>query len=206
LLEIAGDGDLRDEFVELEVLGPIVNLTTGQQEYPESLFLPAGNFNKATLNMLLWIDYPYNQNRRRLEYQNYQETDKFLSSTFATPTEWYRFSTNLGFYPLPDNPYQVQSRIYQVHPINYNNVPQTPILLPQDWNEIIVLAAAQKGFLELEEYEKSTAIGTLLRGDPKYPAKPGMLYGRKKKRTQEDWRQNQSLSPMIRRYGYGRRW
>ena len=210
LLEISGNPDYRDEFCELEVLGQTYSLTTGQQEYAETLLLPSAiqnqtPINMATLDVLLWTDYPANVNRRRLDWTNFQDTDRFQVGVTSLPHKAYRFNGNIGFYPVPNKPYQVQSRVLIYHPINWLAPPQTTIMLPIDWLEILKLAAAQRGFLELEEFEKATAIHNLLYGDPKYPGNTGLMNGRKKKRMKEMWRTEAPLRPTVRSYSYARR-
>lgn len=202
LLEITGDPNFRNEFDQLEVYGSQFNLTARVQEYPETNLIPPGQLNQATLDINLWQNPPTNTIRRKLNPSHYQKADNF-QPTFSLPTEWYRFGANIGFSPIPDKGYQVQTRMLMMHPINYANLAATAILIPQDWNEILVLAAAEKGFLELMEYEKSNKIHMLLHGDPKYPTRPGMMNGRKTRREQEFGRQEQPLRPIVRKIGWG---
>jgi len=202
IIEITMDQQLRNDLTELEVVGPTFNLTIGQQEYPDTNFIntTAGDVNMASVDIMEWIDYPANSIRIKLLPTHYQETDKFIVVN-SLPVKWYRYGLNIGVYPIPDQPYQVQSRYLKQHPIYWDNLGATPILLTMNWYEIIKLAAAQKGFLELEEYEKADSIGKLLRGDPDdRKASPGMLYGRKLQRERESWRQEQGLKPMIHSY------
>jgi hypothetical protein len=209
ITEICSDMQLRNDLVELESTGPVYNLTIGQQEYPEANLVVPNDVNWATADWMLWIDYPSNNIRIKLLPSHYQETDKFIVVN-SLPVKWYRFSTNLGVYPVPNQPYQTQMRYLKRHPIMYITPqpsggpvvdPTTPILLNYTWTEVIRLSAAQKGFLELEEYEKSDAIGKLLRGDPDDPKRsPGLLYGKKTRREQESWRTEQGLKPMIHSY------
>jgi hypothetical protein len=116
---------------------------------------------------------------------------------------WYRAGTNIGFYPVPDKPYQVQARVLKFHPIDEAAPRNTTILLPRDWYEILVWSAAERGFMELEEPEKAGAIHNFLFGDPKYPTRPGMIAGRKNRKEQENWRRESKLTPKIRPYSYG---
>lgn len=205
LLEIAGNSDYRDEFVELEEFGPQFNLTGGTnpttsvQEYAETNLIPAGDINMSTLDILIWRDPPGNLTRQKLIPSHYQEADKSVVIT-STPTSWYRFGGSIGFYPSPDKNYQVQARVLRQHPIADAGVQSTQILLPREWNEILVMAAVEKGFIELGEYEKASAVHTLLYGDPKYPDKPGMINGRKKKRGREAWRTTGRLQPVVGTY------
>jgi hypothetical protein len=205
LLEITSNPDFRDEFDELETMGPVFNLTIGQQEYSFDNLFPTGDLIVATLDLLLWQDPPLNTLRKKLREANYQEIDKvLLSSNLALPSSWYRFGNDFGVYPLPDQAYQVRARIYYQHPINDNDLCNTVILLPRDWLEVLCYAAAERGFIELLEYEKAAQIHTLLHGDPKEPRRPGLFYGRKKRRERENWRESAALRPVIRSYNWGR--
>lgn len=205
LLELTSDRDLRNEFDQLEEYGNMFTLTPGVQEYNDiQSFVPSGDINDSTLDFLIWIDPPQNQRRKRLDMVSYQETDKWIFAN-AQPIQCYRFGQVIGFYPVPDQAYQVQPRIQRQHPINNNNFGMTQILLPRDWNEIIILGAAMRGFIELEEYTKAKEIRDLLHGtvDDKGKIKtPGLIYMRKKRREQEAWRKEMPLRPVIRPYGY----
>jgi len=205
LLEITANPDYRDEFAELEELGPAFLLTGSTtpslsvQEYAEGNIIPTGDVNLATLDILIWTDPPFNTKRQKLDPSHYQEADKSVV-TVAQPISWYRFGNSIGFYPSPDKNYQVQARILRMHPIADNALQTTSILIPRDWNEVLVLAAAERGFIELNEYEKAAALHKLLHGDPKYPEKPGLINGRKKKRAREAWRTSQGLRPVVPTY------
>ncbi len=208
LLEIASDPDYRDDFLELEEWGPLFNLTGGNspatavQEYLETSFVPGGDVNNATLDILIWLDFPPSTNRRKLDASHYQKTDKF-QQVYSIPTEWYHFGPYIGFNPVPNLNYQVQARICRQHPINDNVLDQTLILLPRDWNEILIWAAVQRGFMELMEYEKASAVHTLIYGDPKNIGEPGLIYHMKRKRRKEQYRQEQRLSLIRRPYMWG---
>lgn len=198
LIEVTSDTDFRDDFIELEEYGPLFNLTPKQQEYTEfQQLVPGGDVNVATLDILIWQDPPFNTLRRKLGPSHYQKADNF-QPTFALPTEWYRFNTSIGFTPIPDLAYQIQTRMLKAHPINDNQLNQTLILIPRDWNEILVWGAVERGFLELLEFDKAAKIHMMLHGDPRYPEKVGLLNGRKKQRTREAWRDTQALRPIIR--------
>jgi hypothetical protein len=205
LLEIAGNTDYRDEFSELEILGPLFNLTGSTtpslsvQEYDESNIIPTGDINMATLDILIWRDPPKNSVRQKLDPSHYQEVDKSQVSP-GVPTKWYRFGGSIGFQSTPDKNYQIQARVLRQHPIADAALQTTVILLPRDWNEILEWAAAERGFMEMQEFEKASGIHTLLYGDPKYPTKPGLIAGRKKKRGREAHRTTGRLRPIVQSY------
>jgi hypothetical protein len=208
LLEISGNPDYRDDFDQLEVLGPLFNLTAGVQEFPFSGLVPPqalplqSGYNMSTLDIFLWTDYPLNTLRRKLNPTNYQDADKFQQAV-SIPTEWYRFADTVGFNPRPNQPYQVQARIMQEHPIDDDNLPTTQILLPREWNEVLIYAAVMRAYTELLEYEKAQQIRVFLQGDPKFPGKSGLVEAIKKRRKREAWRQEQPLRPVIRGYSWG---
>lgn len=203
LIEIADDPELRDDFVELEVLGPTFDLTANTQEYEQENFLQADQECTAILDVMLWIDYPTNEIRTKLNPTHYQDADRSTNLAVSQPSEWYRFGSKIGFQPIPNQNYQTQVRYLRQHPID-DPVEDTEILLPRDWNEVIVMAAVERGFIELLEYEKSQAIHVLLHGDPNYPGKPGLIMAKHKKRKREAWRQQQPLRPVVRGYMYGK--
>lgn len=203
LLEVTSDFNFRNEFDQLEMWGSPFNLTPQVQEYSESNLVPvAVSYNVATLDILIWQDPPTNSIRRKLEHSHYQKADNF-QPTFSLPTEWYRFGSLIGFTPVPDRGYQVQTRMLQQHPINDSDLASTTILIPRDWNEILIWAAAERGFMELLEFEKAQKVHLLLYGDPKQPGRPGLIDGRKKRREHEAWRTEEALRPMLRPYMYG---
>jgi hypothetical protein len=199
LLELTSNPSFRNEFDQLEEYGQQTNLVPRQQEYSEGSLVPANDYNTATLDILIWQDPPTNSIRRKLLMSHYQKADNF-QPTFSLPTEWYRFAQTIGFTPVPDKAYQVQTRMLRQHPIN-STLNQTVILIPNDWNEILVWAAVERGFMEYMEYEKAAKIHTLLYGDPKEPARPGIIEGRKKRREMEMWRTEGSLRPIYRPVG-----
>ena len=203
LIEIAANPGYRNEFDELEVNGPLYALTTGQQEYNADLFINVDDTNLCFLDFLIWIDPPQNTNRRKMTQKHYQYIDQWKPQE-SVPVDWYRFENTIGFSPVPKTTYQVQARYYRLHPIDDSCLSATPILLPRDWWEIIVYAAAERGFMELLEYEKSNQIHILLFGDPGNLKRPGLIAGRVKRREKEDWRASRGLRPIKRPYTFAR--
>src|SRR6267142_27988 len=202
LLEITSNPDFRNEFDLLETFGPPFNLTPKIQEYSFSNIVPVGDYNVATLDVLIWQDPPTNSIRRKLGLSHYQKADNF-QPTFSLSTEWYRFNDFIGFTPVPDKTYQIQARILRQHPLNDDNIALTKILIPREWNEILVWAAVERGFMEYLEYEKATKVHQLLYGDPKHPDRPGLIEGRKKRREMEAHRTETALRPVYRKMMYG---
>jgi hypothetical protein len=216
LLELTSGTKYRDDFDQLEIFGPKANLTIGKQEYSFSFLVPPqgiqspfvpgivplSGYNLGTLDVLIWLDFPFNSIRRRLNFTHYQDADKFQQA-ISLPTEWYRFADTIGFNPVPNQTYQVQARMLQMHPINDTNLGNTLILIPREWNEVLEWSAAMRGYMELLEFEKAQAIRQMLEGDPEHPDKQGLIQAVKKRRKRESWRQEQPLRPIIRSYTWG---
>lgn len=202
LIEISSNPDYRDEFDQLEEWGIAQNLVIGQQEYDEQPFIPAGDVNLGNLDFMIWYDPPGNTLRKKLEYTTFQESDRFQPLN-SLPTQWYRFNANIGFNPVPDKTYQVQARITRFHPINDNVLADTNILLPREWNHLLVLAAAEQGYIEYGEYEKASSIHTLLYGDPDKPKELGLFKKAKRRHERERWRSSAALRPSYKRSMWG---
>jgi hypothetical protein len=205
LIEISSNPELRGEFDALEDVGPAFVLTPDLQEYNfTSNLVNVGDTNLAGLDVLIWRDPPTNKRRRKLRQTHYQHADSIELSSSMEPQFWYRFSDNIGFVPVPNKAFQVQARIYKFHPINDLDLKATGILLPREWYEFITLAALERGWIELEEYEKATSLHQLLYGDPKNPSQGGLFKSIKHRRQLESWRQEQPLTPVV-SSGYGYR-
>jgi hypothetical protein len=198
LKEITSSGELRGEFDQLEQLGVPYNLTAGSREYSFSTLLLPSDYNDGTLNIRLWIDFPTNQVYRRLDMISYQEADNYANNP-GKPTAWYRFADIYGFDLIPDSPYQIQAR-YLVQPPQASPIQNTAIVTPRDWDDVLVLMAAQKGFIELNQYEKAQALWQILHGDPRDQTRPGLIFSRKKRYQREAWRKEKPLRPYVGRY------
>lgn len=223
LLELTTDPELRDDFDELEVWGAPWSLTSYQREYPFDNFinvpldgpptLPPGiqqvpiQYNQATLSVLMWQDYPTNSIRIKLNPTHYQDADRTVVNTTGAslPSSWYRFGNLIGFDPTPNLAYQVQARILMMHPIATPDPGGTQLLLSIEWHELLIWGAVQRGFMELQEFDKANAIYSMLHGDPKHPDKPGMWGAKHTRRKKEAWRQSGILRPVVRPYSYGYR-
>ncbi len=216
IVEISANTDLRDDFDELETWGTPFVLNPGPpsvQEYPFSELMPnlldplTGSpyktFNMATLDVLLWTDPPTNENRIQLSMTHYQDADRASTPVGGQPSEWYRFANTIGFNPPPNLNYQIQARILRYHPFNWVALQNTIVLLPIDWHECLIWGAVERGYMELQEFDKASNIHVLLHGDPKYPAKIGLMQGAKKRRKKEGFRRTGSLRPIVRGYGWG---
>jgi hypothetical protein len=216
LIELTGNPDLRDSFPDLEVRGPTVflhggNIVLSQREYPESEFIWPQDANCKVLDIIIWIDPPFNHRFQQLNPSHYQETDQYLQGP-SRPVDWYRFGEMIGFYPTPDRRYRVQASYQREHPITdwFNvegNLNTTVVLMRKTWFEILEWVAAYRGFGELLNYPRAKEVYEMVWGrpDPNNAAErlPGLITNVKTKRRSEAWLKQQPLRPIIRPYGWG---
>lgn len=216
IIELTSNPDLRDSFPDLEERGPAYNLQGGPisfsvREYPESNFIWPVDENAKVLNIIVWIDFPFNTRWNKLNPGVFQESDKFRQGP-SLPVDWYRYGKNIGFDPSPNRNYRVQASYQRQHPINdwFNSaglLNRTIILMDQAWFEILEWTAAMRGFAELLNYPRADEIFQMIWGkpDPNNSGErlPGLITNVKTKRQSERWLQQQPLRPLIRGSGWG---
>lgn len=203
LIELTSSAELREEFDEMESLGPQFQLTVDQREYAFSNVINTTDYNDGTLDMRIWTNPPTNSTSLRLNFTSYQFVDSYTNNP-GRPSAWYRFGDLFGFDLVPDQSYTVQIRYQRQYPLACPLM-NTQLLLPNDWLDVVVLCAVQRGFIELNQYEKADATHRLLHGDPKKPGDLGLIYKRKKRFQREAWRQESPLRPWVGRYSYSTR-
>jgi hypothetical protein len=114
-----------------------------------------------------------------METKDVQYIRRMNSQNQGAPSIWCDFAQSILLRPVPDGngPYQAVMDVW-LKPVILNPIETTPILLPDDWLEVLDYMAAARGHTELQEEDKARAIQSLLYGsvDPqtgKYT--PGMV-------------------------------
>lgn len=218
LIEITSNVDLRDSFPDLETRGPVYDLIGGPlgisvAEYDDTSFVWPGTVNVKFLNFIIWIDFPFNTRTKKLNPGVYQEADEFTQGP-SMPVEWYRIGHLIGFYPRPNRNYRVQGTYQRRHPITdwFNNAGMlntTPILMANEWFEIIEWLAAVRGFAELLNYPRAEEVYNMVWGkpDPQNSGErlPGLVTNVKSLRRAEAWLRQQPLRPIIKQATWGSR-
>lgn len=216
IIELTTNPDLRDSFPDLEVRGPLFNLQGGPirfsvTEYPETEFIWPADENAKILNIILWIDPPVNVRSLKLTPGVYQFSDEFKQGP-SQPVEWYRFGNMIGFDPTPNRNYLVQASYQRQHPINdYFNkaglLNRTIILMDQRWFEILEWTAAERGYMELLNYQRAAEVHEMIWGrpDPNNSGErlPGLITNVKTRRMSERWLQQQPLRPVVKQSCWG---
>lgn len=144
-----------------------------------------------------------------LTKKNINIVRRYQTANEAVPAIWAPYGANILLRPVPNDTYTV-NRDYWLKPqIDIEDSESTKnavdVLLPLDWNEILIASAVEKGHLELVERDKAMEVHQLIHGDP-HPTKgfPGMLKERLNRNAMENASSEYGMRPRIRRYTSGR--
>jgi hypothetical protein len=129
-----------------------------------------------------------------------------LGGSGGTPAVWAGFGGQYIMRPVPNLAFNIEIDYWQKPNITATEtdsatINSTEVLLPEDWFEILVTSATQKGHLGLEELDKAQTVRALLNGDPN-SAKgwPGMIKERLNRNAAENGISEYGVRPRIRRY------
>lgn len=122
------------------------------------------------------------------------------SNMYGTPCIWAPFGASYFLRPVPNGSYTVLSRFWKKVEIA-GTIEDTIVNVPDDWLEVVTLAATIRGHIALNERDKADQIRTLLHGDPRDQAgNPGLIKSKLRRAQAEagfgDW----SVNPKVRSY------
>ena len=206
-------------FEELAFNGaPVVNFNPGQSEYTYSYFL--GQETKVQVTRILsWFRFFSTTGSRgqvssdgsvgsAMKYREVQVVEP-MSVISGLPFVWSQVGQTILVGFNPDQAYATYVRFQEEHPfVGGEVVPQnqqlgnTRILMPRDWREILIYAAAEKGCDNVGMDD----IGTLYHqklwgnGDPD-PRKRtiGLIEARQSQQQRNTGQNERQLQPMVRR-------
>ena len=134
--------------------------------------------------------------------RNIDLVDRYTAVNPSVPAIWAPFGRYMVFAPPANAPYPVRIRYWRKVVINKTRLNDTEIQLPDDWLEIVEYGAAMRGFLDLQQPDRSAAIRTLLYGNVKQPDKPGLIKQRLTRIQAEYMNANYGMRPRRVRYGF----
>lgn len=176
-------------FEELRRTGPQVVLTIGQPIYAVSTFLNAGDDYSSPEAMVIFVDPATNSTTDTLKYKTPKAIEMMISpSTKGTPSYFTRYGPNFHLGPVPDQAYTVFLRYQVRYPFpeatDSASLLGVKLLMPDDWEEIVVYAAAERIAFVKRWNEQRNDIHQLLYGDPEFMesagkrGRPGLLSAR----------------------------
>lgn len=140
--------------------------------------------------------------------KNIQVIRRYQVTTTGVPAIWCGWQNQMLLRAVPNGAYPLYIDYWQkpvVDETDSDTIDATSIQLPDDWFEILVQAATQKGHSDLQEKDKAMALRQLLNGDPdSSKGFPGMIKERLTRNAAESSMSNYGMRPRIRRYTSGR--
>lgn len=140
--------------------------------------------------------------------KNIQVVRRYQVGIQGAPAVWAPFSSSYILRPVPDLSYTIYLDYWKKPTVDLTSIStinSTAIELPDDWLDILVYLATEKGHAELQETDKAQAVHQLVHGDPN-PSKgfPGMIREHTNRNAKENGISDYGLRPRIRRYTSGR--
>lgn len=172
-------------FIGLQKTGPLFQLTAQTYQYALTNFLQAGD---TTANLVpsffLFFGNPtppvtsFNNNGLDLTFQTIDALEQMFL-TPGTPAYWSRFSDQIYVAPLPDQAYFARMRYQIPHPFTGGSPAGSfpalsdPLLLPDEWKDVVEYAAAQRGATNFRMLDYATQYHNILFGDPQFQRSSG---------------------------------
>jgi len=203
LREITSD----NPFEELRVTGPVQTIGPGlgfqgsNYAYPVSMFIADGDdvtvtedpvifltANQAAVGMIpvqtMNTSNAGNVVAYGMDYLTPKAIQSLLFIPGGVPFKYTRYGSQYWFGPQPGQPYNVYLPYQRRHTFN-PDILTTPVCVPQDWFEIVCIAAAERGATVLRWNDHAAYLHNLLYGDPKTLdpntgkyARPGLIEAR----------------------------
>lgn len=209
-------------FEELRVIGPMVTVGPGQgfqgsnYQYLVSSFLNAGDDLTLSEDPTIFLSPTQAQQvglvgtgqpfgTSPVAYgMNYMTPKAIQTEIFipgGIPFNFTRFGQLYWFGPQPGSNYQVYLPYQKRHPFQDANLPQSPLYIPPDWQDIVEYSAALRGAQALRWPEQIKQLREILYGDPKNPkGRPGLLTAQELQIERDQQKSTRQLMPQVARY------
>lgn len=215
-------------FTELQVIGPLKTIgpNLGYQgsnfAYPVSFFLWQGHdltisedpvifltSSQGSSAGLSQVSNPFytltNMVAYSMDYLPYKSASTIISVGGGVPFKYTRYGSNYYFGVQPGSNYQVYLPYQRRHPFS-SELTESLIYVPEDWFDIIAIAAAERGATVLRWNEQAQYLHQLLYGDPMYQqsggeqGRPGLIAARVLQPERDQRLSPVAITPVIGRY------
>lgn len=140
---------------------------------------------------------------RPIYKRNKAITDRYAITPTGVPSIWAPFNYQMHLRQVPNDSYPLIINYWQKVVPNATDVNDTLIMVPDDWLEIVEYAAQERGWIDLQEFDKANAIHQLLWGDPNSRGKnPGLVKKRLTRIQAEYENANYGMRPRLTRYSF----
>lgn len=140
-----------------------------------------------------------NGDTRTLFKRHITNVRRYSSTAPGDPSIWAPFKRVAHLRPVPRLSHTLTWDVW-VKPEIAAVVEDTQILLPDDWLEVLDLAATLRGHISLLERDKAGEIRMLLFGDPLKLDQPGLIARKLRQKAAENVAEDYAIRPRIRRY------
>lgn len=209
-------------FEELRVKGPMMTIGPGlgnngsNYEYFVSSFLNAGDDLTLMENPVIFLSPTQAQQVNLvgtgqpfgtspvgypMDYMTPTAIQTMLFISGGIPFKWTRYGQFFWFGTQPGSPFQMYLPYQRRHPFQDANLPQSPIFIPPDWEDIVQYSAALRGAQALRWPEQVNQMREILYGDPKNPkGRPGLLAAMDLQIERDQQKSSRQLMPVVARY------
>jgi hypothetical protein len=148
--------------------------------------------------------------QRPLYKRNMAILDRYAVQPTGIPSIWAPFQNQIHLRQVPDKSYPVVVRYWRKVSFDPARVDDTVLEVPDDWLEIVDYAAQLRGYMDLQEFDKSNMqefdksnmIRTLLYGNPRQPGRLGLIRQRLTRIQAESENASYGLRPRLHRYTF----
>lgn len=173
---------------ELRVVGPTVNLTANQPNYALSFFLGGGS-DILTQIVSFFIYFDTTVTNTSTGFNLTYETPAAIETKLTIPgmpQKYTRLGPNVYVGPKPDKTYAIFMKYQRENPFTQpDGAAGDTVFMPNDWKDIIEIAAAQRGAAELRMLDYADRYYRMLFGDPEFQStgtagkgQPGLIHRR----------------------------
>jgi hypothetical protein len=188
---------------------PFETLEDTQDPYPCVANFPTLDYpSNARAIKSITLGFPASTptSERPLYKRNKAIINRYASTPTGVPSIWAPYAYQIHLRMVPDDAYPLIVDFWRKVIPDPEDINNTLIEVPDDWLEIVEYAAQERGWIDLQEYEKANAVHVFLWGDPKMGKKnPGLVKQRLTRIQAEYENANYGMRPRLARYGAGMR-
>lgn len=196
-------------FEELRVKGPQVTLVPGQYNYPIASFLNPGDDYTLMEDPVIFLTVPspgVSAVAYPMDYMTPKAIAPLLNIQGGIPFKYTRYGGEFWFGTNPGQAYVVYLPYQLRHPFNAANLTESPVMMPEDWFDIVCYGAAERGAIALRWNDQATYLHNILYGDPdaqmsdSKKGRPGLLAARIMQIERDAAHSTRQFQPVVARY------
>jgi hypothetical protein len=192
------------------LIGPGLGFNGSANIYPVSYFLNSGEDYSRTEDPVIYFSggntasaavatlatgptYP-------MDYMQPKAIQPLMNVPGGIPFKYTRYGGNFWFGAQPTRNFAVFVPYQKKHPFVDGNIPESPVYLPSEWEQVAVYDAARRGAEELRWWSQSDKLHEFLYGSPDNPDKrPGLIASLENQQERDQRLSTRSVTMRIER-------